>query len=206
MPPLAGKTLEEATKALELMGTQPAVKRIYDPKSTPGAVLSTDPSPGSPLTMTPTLTVAGAPGSAPLSGLKGIGNCGPISSGSVNGTKVTNGLRCAVGHNPTTTYWILDRTVARLQGTIGIDDSSDTAATARITITADGKPLLDQDIAYGQSANLDADITGVLRLEVTVTETSTSKKSGTSGTTYVVLGNAVVLGSAAAIAALGGTP
>ncbi|WP_254678871.1 NPCBM/NEW2 domain-containing protein [Arthrobacter sp. 24S4-2] len=124
----------------------------------------------------------------------------------MNGTKVTNGLRCAISHVPATTYWILGRSVARLQGTVGIDDSSDTGAKAKVTITADGKPLLDQDIAYGQSANLDADITGVLRLEVTVTDASTSKKSGTSGTTYVVLANAVVLGSAAAIAALGGTP
>ena len=208
MPSIVGKDVSEASKTLALLGAQPTVKRIFDAKAGPGSVLSTDPAPGSPLTATPTLTVASTPASAPLSSLKGTGSCGSVTSGSVNGTSLTTGIRCESYSKEETTFWILGRGLSRLKGVVGIDDSSDSSSRVKVTVTADGKPLVDQVVSYGQSVNLDADVSGVLRLEVTVSDANagTGSNSSSNKTPYLTIGNAVVLGSEEAVAALGLTP
>ncbi|MDP9905604.1 PASTA domain-containing protein [Arthrobacter bambusae] len=208
MPEIVGKDVGEASKSLAALGAQPIVKRIFDAKAGPGSVISTDPASGSPLTAAPTLTVASTPASSPLSALKGTGSCGSVTSGSVNGTAITTGVRCAGYSKEETTFWILGRGLSRLKGVVGIDDSSNSKARVKVTITADGKPLVDQEISYGQSVNLDADVSGVLRLELKVSDANagTGSNSSSNETPYLTIGNAVLLGSEEAVAALGLTP
>jgi hypothetical protein len=204
MPPLAGKPVEEATRTLSALGAQASLKRVYDSKVSPGTVLETVPAPGVVLNATPELTVAGAPASATLSSLKAEGSCGAVSSGSVNGTTITDGVKCDAGPEVATTFWILGRELARLRATVGVDDTADPGARVKVVISADGRVLLERELGYGESADVDEDITGALRLEVKVSRGGPA--SAKSSREIVLLGNAVLLGSTEAIAALGSAP
>ncbi|MGJ3191238.1 PASTA domain-containing protein [Paenarthrobacter sp. FR1] len=198
MPDLAGKTLDEGSRALSSMGAQPLVNRVYDPKTATGTIISSVPGSGAALTAAPTLVVAGAPDSIPLASFKASGSCGTISSGSVNGTPLTSGVSCSARREAATTFWILGRTLNRIQATVGFEDRAEKNSRAKVKITADGNVILDKELAYGDGEKLDADVTNVLRLEIEVTATS----PGTSSSNSIVLGNATLLGSADAIAAL----
>ena len=198
MPDLGGKLLDEATQALAAMGAEPAVKRVYEASAKPGTILGTEPKSGDTLTVAPLLTVAASPGTAPLSSLQDGGSCRSISSGSADGIPITDGVSCSADSNSSTTYWILGRTLSRLKMTVGLDDSSEPSSRAKVTITVDGKALMDRELAYGESTNIDSDIAGALRLEVVVTSVSSSSSRGPA----VVLANATVLGSSEAIDAL----
>lgn len=204
-PDLVGKSLEDATTALADMGAQPAVKRVYEANAQPGNVLRSDPQPGQPLTAAPTLTVAAAGSTARLTDLKSTGDCGSTSSGTVNGTQITDGVSCTARDEPRPTYWILGRSLNRLKATVGLTDSSDQSARAHVQITADGRPLLDRDFGYGESAPLDADISGVLRLDVSVSTVGGNRSTSSYNNPSAVLANAVVLGSADAVNALNGS-
>jgi hypothetical protein len=204
MPPLTGKPVDEATRTLSAFGAQASLKRIYVPEASPGTVLETSPAAGSVLNATPELTVAGAPASAALSSLKANGSCGAVSSGSVNGTAITDGVKCSAGPDVATTFWILGRELARFKATVGVDDTADPGARVKVVISADGRVLFDRELGYGESADVDEDITGALRLDVKVSKGgSTSAKSSRES---VLLGNAVLVGSTEAIAALGSVP
>jgi hypothetical protein len=206
MPNLTGQSLDEATRVLGAMGAQPTVERIYDSKADPGTVLNTDPATGSALTPTPALTVASAPASAPLSSLEADGDCRTVEVGSVNGTSITDGFSCAAGEKLSSTFWIVGRDFARFKATIGIDDNADPETRARVRITIDGAALLDEVIPYGQSVDLDSDITGALRLQVEVSNAGATTETANSSSRSVLLGDTVVLGSAEAIAALDSAP
>lgn len=204
MPPLAGKPVDEATRTLTALGAQASLKRIYAPEASPGTVLETSPAPGAVLNATPELTVAGAPASAALSSLKTNGSCGAVSSGSTNGTAITDGLKCSAGPEVATTFWILGRELSRLKATVGIDDTADPGARVKVVISADGRVLFERELGYGESADVDEDISGALRLDVKVSRGGpTSAKSSRES---VLLGNAVLIGSTEAIAALGSVP
>lgn len=199
MPDLTGKSLDEASRTLSSMGAQPLVNRVYDPKTTTGSIISSVPGSGAALTATPTLVVAGAPDSLPLSTFKASGSCGTISSGSVNGTPIASGVSCTARRDASTTFWILGRTLNRLQAVVGFEDRADKTSRAKVKITADGNVILDKEISYGDGDKIDADVTNVLRLEIEVTA---STATGSSSSSSIVLGNATLLGSAEAIAAL----
>lgn len=203
MPELSGKSVDEAARALTGMGAQASLKRVYDPKAKPGTVLETDPAPGAELNATPILTVAGAATSVPLSSLDASGDCGTVSSGTVNGTAITDGFRCSAREKASSTFWILGRKAARLTAAVGIDDSQARDSRAHVRILADDRVLLDREFRYGESANLDADVTDALRLDVEVFKIGSAAKTSSES---VLLGNAILLGSAEAIAALGSTP
>lgn len=203
MPELIGKPVDEATRAITAMGAQPSLKRIYDPKAKAGTVLETDPAPGSVLNANPSLTVAGAASSVPLSSLKASGDCGTTSSGTVNGTTITDGLRCSAREKASSTHWILGRKAAQLRATVGLEDSEAKETRVSVRILADDRVVLDREFAYGESASVDADVSGALRLDVEVTKIGKAERFGSE---YVLLGNAILLGSAEAMAALGATP
>ncbi|WP_458115964.1 PASTA domain-containing protein [Arthrobacter sp. D2-10] len=204
MPDLTGETLEEATRILAAMGAQPVVERTYDGSADAGTILKTDPATGAVLIPTPMLIVASAPASESLSSLEGDGDCNAVASASVNGTTITDGVSCRVGEEMSKTFWLLGRDLAGLKAIVGIEDGADPGSRAKVKISADEAVLLDQELAYGQSVELDADITGALRLEVEVSRTADT--AGNLSRYSVLLGDAVVVGSAEAIAGLEVTP
>lgn len=145
MPPLAGKPVDEAMRTLSALGAQPSLKRVYAPGASVGTVLETLPVPGVLLNASPELTVAGAPASAALSSLKAHGSCGAVSSGSVNGTAMTDGVKCSAGQEAATTYWLLGREHARLKATVGVEDTADPGARVKVDISTDGRVLFEKE-------------------------------------------------------------
>lgn len=201
VPDVMAKTVEDATKELVALGAEPTIKRVYQPGATQGVVVAVDPAVGSPLRTDPVLTVAGSADGLALSEVRSSGSCSTITSGTVNGAKITNGVSCNASTSPSTTFWILGRAADRLRGVVGIDDKSGTDVRARIRIVADGREVFNEVLAYGQSKNLDVELVGVLRLEVLVEKVGTTSSSGYSSSS-VVLGEAVLLGSDEALAGI----
>lgn len=189
MPDLNGKPLDEASRALAALGSRPTIRRSYVAGAQAGAVISTDPLPGTTLVEEPVLIVASGAATVPLETVKVTGSCGSKSGGTVNGNKTSTGVSCTARITQSSASWIISRAAARLQATVGLDDASDPGATVRIKIVADSQTILDKAFKYGQSANVDADVSNVLRLEVTVSRTDKN-----SGSAEVVLANAVLAG------------
>lgn len=200
MPVLAGKSLDEASAALAAIGARPAITRVYSPTVKAGSVISTDPAGGAALTADPALVVSGDASTMPLSSVRSLGGCDQISSGSVDGVKIGNGIECRVSDTRTTGVWILLKAAGRLQGTLGLEDGSPPDAKAHVTLTADGRTIVDQDVAYGTSLPVDADMTGVLRVQLDVSQVTAPTSSSTP---RLVFANAAVLGSTEAIASIG---
>lgn len=189
MPDLTGKSLDEASRVLTALGSRPSIKRSFVAGTPTGAVVGTDPLPGAALTREPVVTVASGAATLPLATVNDTGSCSSKSGGSVNGNKTSTGISCGARSVQTSSSWIISRAASRLQATVGLDDASDPLATAQIKIVADSQTILDEAIKYGQSVNLDADVSNVLRLEVIVTRTDKN-----SGSAEVVLGDALLTG------------
>lgn len=204
MPELAGNTVDQATEQLARMGASPKILRVYDAKATPGTVLSSDPAKGAPLPAEPTLNVAAIPATVAFSALPATGSCGPATNGSVNGLIFSSGIVCSASDTESTSYWILGRKLARLHGTIGIEDNSDPRSKVTVKIAADGKNVFVADIAYGQSQEVDLDISNILRLDQTIALQDPDKDLQEKP--KVVWADATVYGSTQAITSMGLTP
>lgn len=198
MPDLQSKTLAEAMSTLVTMGARPSVSRQYSPTIAPGSVISSTPTAGEELIAEPTLIVSGATATISLSSIRSVGDCSSTSNRTVNGIKVGNGISCSTGRIPGEEAWIIARAAGRLQGVLGIDDQAKPGTTAHIRLTADDRTIVDQDLAYGQSVNVDADVSGALRLQLTVT-------TNDPGYPKVIFGNAALLGAADALATIDGS-
>lgn len=189
MPDLAGKSLEEASSVLAAQGSRPSIRRSFVAGAEAGAVISTEPLPGSALTEEPTLLVASGAATLPLATVKRAGSCDSKSGGTVNGDKTNTGISCQARSTQTSSSWIISRAAARLRATVGLDDASDPLATAQVRVVADGQAIFDEAIRYGQSLSLDEDVANILRLEVTVFRTDQHP-----GSAEVVLADCLLMG------------
>jgi hypothetical protein len=195
VPDLVGRDADEARTTLLQLGAQFEQQQVFDPGAAEGTVLAVDPPVGSPLTGTIRVTVAGPAASIFVSDLDAIeGGC---SSGetSINGTDFANSLLCSVGSYESSTAFLLDRVTTSLDATVGISDTSDTDATARLVVLGDGRELGAVDLRYGESRPLSVRTDGVLRLELRYTAIG-------EGSGQLALGDARVTGGPDGISTL----
>lgn len=84
----------------------------------------------------------------------------------------------------------LGRAYTRLTATVGqADTSEDTSDTLRFLVFGDGEELQRVQVTFGQAMEIDADVTGVLRLRI---ETQNLSTDDTSGTAIAVWGTPTV--------------
>lgn len=177
MPELSGQTEEAARGVLQTMGADIAVERRFVPGMDPGVVIETTPQPGAPLPQRVNIVIAAPAQQAYLADVKHEGTCSTAQL-QANGVQFAHGLRCDASTQPKSAVWLLNRRVQQLVGTLGIDDDSDPGTTYAVRVIADGKVLLDLVLAYGETRPLDHPVAGVLRLEVSMTRTDTSRNRG----------------------------
>ena len=196
VPDVVGTDAEDAVQVLRDLGSTVRQVARYSPGTPEGTVLAVEPAAGSPLPQEAVLTVSGPASSIFLAQVdRAQGSCNS-GEAPVDGRPYDNSVLCSPGTSESTTAWLLDRQVSSLEGVVGLADSSDPAATARVRIAVDDRVLLDTEVAYGATTPIALDVTGGLRLTVTY---STANRSSTG---RLVLGDVRLVGDPAGIDAL----
>lgn len=113
----------------------------------------------------------------------------------LNGEAFPDSLRCRTGtiDRPQTGVWLLNRQAQALSGVVGVDDKGKSDASAEISVIGDGEILGTFSTSYAEPVEVNLDVTGVLRLEITTTSATRAD---------VVLGTWLVKGTGDEIAAL----
>lgn len=179
MPDTVGKNVADAREQLDKLGAQVRVIRRYDPAQPEGTVLGATPAAGAPLTASVELVVASPPSSVYLGQLDLVeGSCSDQAQ-TVNGTEYSAGVVCQSRENSANdSVWLLNRKVNQFKAVVGQSDDSDPGSTVAWAVYGDGKLLTQGTSAYGQAAPIDVNVTGMLRLTVSVTLTSRPENAG----------------------------
>ncbi|MGW0037885.1 PASTA domain-containing protein [Gordonia sp. NPDC003376] len=200
MPQLTGQSGQELSVALQKLGAEVAIVKRYQPGAAPGSVVASTPVQGQSLPTNVELVVAEAGTSVYLRKISSAGSGCSSGTYSLNGKDYQNSLACSAGSRQSSNYeWVTKRAADQLTATVGISDTDDDrAAAARVDVFADGRRVASVTAGYGTTVELDATITGALRLSIVVTRVSPGTDSLSA-----VLGDARLIGSADAIKRLG---
>lgn len=191
MPKLAGVVEARARTTLQEQGAEVSIVREYEGSAEVGTVLRSSPTEGEPVTEEVTLVIAAPPASVALGEIESSGSCSR-GSAAINGTEFATATTCSAYSGGSEAVWLLNRRVAQLTATVGVEDHSDPKATVRLTVTGDGKRLYRREFTYGTDQPLNIKLKGVLRLVIAITRTDPG-----SGSSTFALGDAALLGAQA---------
>ena len=205
VPDVVGWAVHDALAEFSRFGARVTVESSYVPAEPAGQVLEVDPTDGL-LPGEVTLTVTAPAAALDLLGLE------PVEQGcartedpiEVDGGRFAGGLLCTVGSDELTTAWNLGRRADRVTLTTGISDVGDIAGAATVLVRADGDVRATAEVAFGESALIDVDVSDVLRLEIVVVPPSEEIRDEWSMRVEVAVVDASVLGGADEIDMLAG--
>lgn len=172
LPDVVDKTLSDATNTLEALGVDVTTTDVLDETKTDGTVLAQDPKAGGPLPDSVTLQVARQPVSTYLSDLEPVEGSGYASAASVSGQAYPHSVITTPSDYsdalPVDVGYDLGRHYRRVKATVGLTDDAPSNAQVRVEILGDGRSLFSQTVGLGTAAPIDIDVTGVLRLTLSV--------------------------------------
>jgi serine/threonine protein kinase len=169
LPSLTGKSLSDATAALTPLGVSYDVKEVLDSKHPDNTVLGQTPAAGTSASHV-TLTVSRVPVATYLADIGSLGDGPSTQPVQISGTTYAHALSGQPYCNSSVTWeYDLGKSYRKLDGLVGLTDSSDSSATMRFEITADGRQVFATTAALGKPHRLSVDLTGVLRLQITTT-------------------------------------
>jgi hypothetical protein len=150
------------------------------------------------------LKVGAPPAQLDLTSVDTVENDCSSGAQTANGQSFPSGLSCSAPRTSsssttswTTNVYIVARNVDSIEATVGQSDRSTPGSVVRFRVVGDGRELATVDVAYGESKQIKASLSGVLRLELSVTTISSPADSYSSA--YAIWGNPVVIGSPDAI-------
>ncbi|MGK2321278.1 PASTA domain-containing protein [Gordonia rhizosphera] len=195
MPNFAGRNGQQLAVDLQKLGAQVEVVSQYRPGSRPGTVISSDPRPGASLPSSVRLTVAQPGSSVYLAKLSAISSSCSSGKYSLNGKDFDNSTACSSSSDGNAQYeWLTNRVADQLTASVGISDEDTPGTAVRVDVLADGRPVGHVVARYGSTSELNAIVTGALRVTLVVTRLSPGDDS-----VSVVLGDARLIGNADAI-------
>jgi hypothetical protein len=149
------------------------------------------------------LRVVGAPSSVFLSALDPVeGGCSEVDSAAIGGSSVGNSLTCSPSRDtPVIAEYVLNKRVAFLQLTAGVDDRSQSPSPILVRVLVDGRVAAERKVPFGQAAALKVPVNGALRLRIEVTAPDLPAECCPTSPT-AILGDARLVGAADAIDAL----
>jgi hypothetical protein len=179
---VVGLNLADATAKLRQSGKTVTVKEVIDTTKPDGTVINATPS------ATPndvTVTVARGPVVRFLDTIAAIS--GGVSWGTVDvsGTPHPHSTSASMGSSSGCQADIIDydlgRDYRRLQVLTGLTDTSPTDLRVRFDLFVDGSPVGTVDSGFGEDHPLDVDVTGALRLRLSMSYLSGSTSCGGAG-------------------------
>ncbi len=198
VPGIKGRTAAEVTAELSALGVEVLYTSQYRAGAAGGSVLGIDPAPGKALPDRVTLTVAQTPGSVMLSTISAINGGGQTGSVDLDGTSYPSSTVFDAYTEAADHEWLISRVVDSVEGTVGIPDTSDPDASAKVEVLADGTLVERLTVRYGKTVTMRATVTGALRLSFRITSTSPDED-----TTDVAFGDVKLIGGADALKKLG---
>ena len=203
VPELLGRTEAEAIAALEALGADVEIERLFVPGRPVGTVSATDPAPGAALPKLLRLTVVSTGSSLPLTELDPVeSDCGS-GEVAIAGTEYASGLSCSVYSNasgPSRVEYDTGRDFNELRATAGIEDSADdTMLRVRYVVLVDGRRAFEREVRFGEAVPISVDVTGALRVAIEVTAVGGDPER--SSYTSAALGDPQLVGSPDAVQA-----
>jgi PASTA domain/NPCBM/NEW2 domain len=187
MPDLQNATVDDAKAQLTSAGitSDPVIVEQKDATVAPGLVVEQEPSAGSNVTAsdTVTLTVSALPDLAYLSDLRASDGSFRTGVASIKGVPYTHGVlqSQSAGSSPQKTTFTLSSHYSQLKGVVGLDDSFTGGASVQVEIfDQDNKSLFKKTVKVGLPVTIDIPVTGVIQLTLEATDLlSTVSNSGT---------------------------
>jgi hypothetical protein len=167
IPAVVGTDLTEAVRALQVLGAEVVVRRVYRDGVPADQVLEVAPAAGRPVPARVTVTASATAATMDLTELTAIEtDCSRDNDFTVNGISRATGLICRGGAEFATAVYLLGRKTARLTATLGQPDAVAPGQRMVLQIVADGKVVDSAVIGYGDSKDVSISTAGVLRLEL----------------------------------------
>jgi len=203
--PALGQTDAAATQTLlqDTYGATVTLTEVFDPASTVGTVISTDPVADGTLLLPAavTLTVSGAGTEVFLDEVAVVDSptC-EQGAAKVNTYQSAHAMYCSFSNysdagDANNISYDINRSASLLRFTAGLDDSSPADGRVRIVVYGDGNKLWERDYGLGESSDEAIPVAGVLRLQVEMVFIS-----GSNIYTYGVLADARLAGDSTQIA------
>lgn len=201
VPRFAGRSADDVLADLDQLGAEVETRAVYVPDVPVGQVASIKPVPGTLLPVAVTVVIAAEPDTLMLSDVVAVeDNCYSGDSDSIAGQTFNYLITCDAYEDPESSSWVVKRAAYRLTGTAGVLDSGDPGERMLVEVIGDGTVLQTLDVSYGQSAGIDIDLRGVLRLSIRYRTLGTDEDGDGYGT--VGLGRLRLLGDASLLKTL----
>lgn len=198
VPDVTGKLLSDAMNELQGIGLTVTSTDVLDDTKTDGTVIGQDPAAGSSLGTAVTLKVARKAVGTFIADLTPVEGGVATETANVSGQAYAHSVlleTCSDCTQGVSAGYDLGRHYQRLKGTLGLRDDAPSSVNVKFEILADGRSLLAQTIALGQAVPVDVDVTGTLRLTLSVTVVNPSGSSNV----YAVFGDLETLGAASEV-------
>lgn len=166
MPDLVSKALSQTRPCCAAPGTTVETTETLDETAVDGTILTQTPAPGTqPIPAVVQVTVARQSVTSYLKDLEAIESSMSADSTEVDGQVFPHALIGSL-YSDRSARHALGRDYRRFVATVGLaDDSPDSNAKATFEVFADGRKIFDETVGYGATAEIDLDVTGVLRLQ-----------------------------------------
>ena len=184
VPDVTNSAFGDVEKQLTDLGFTVKEIPVFDESLIDGVITKQDPPPGAANAGTVTLTVARRPAVQFLSDLEDV-SPGYVSAD--RGTQKSNGISYAHGilvdtfGSPGELEYDLSRQYRQLIGEVGLDDAADTGSVVKLEMYGDERRLADYTLIFGTTTPVDIDVTGILRLRLSI--------SALEGRSQTVLGD-----------------
>ena len=167
VPDVVGTEVTEAVQALQLLGAEVAVRRVYRDGVPADQTLAVTPGVGEPISARVELIASAPPSTMDLTELRPLeSNCSRATNLIVNGAQHATGLTCRASRDFATAVYLLGRHTAKLTATIGQPDTAEPGHRVLIEIVTDGNVVVSESLAYGEAKQVTVSTEGVLRLEL----------------------------------------
>lgn len=170
---VVGTSIAEALGDLQDAGFEVTEVEVIDESVADGQVTGAVEQPDGSVV----LTVARPPVTRFLEQVRAVTGSPDGPTFNVSGVTYTHGVEVLPCSTQTIGY-DLGRDFRRFQATAGVLDDAPSDARVRIEIVRDGQILSTNDLGLGDTAAIDIDVTGALRLEITATKIAGSQCFG----------------------------
>lgn len=200
VPEVVGGDVTEATRALQSLGADVVVNRVYRAGKPSDEVIQVSPAAGSPVPAKVVLTATTPPAELALTELRPVqSRCRTDSDVPVNGTVVTAAVTCRPrGGDFVGASYLLGRRTAQLTAVLGQADTAEPGSTVLLEIVGDGKVLASVKVPYANSQQVTVATAGVVRLELRAK--LTPAPAACCPDTSAVFGDVALVGGAAELA------
>ena len=167
VPDVFGQSIGDALEVLENLGFEVAQNEILTEEVPNGEILAQDPPAGTENAGTVSLDVAKRPVVVQLIDLQPV-STSRVNSGSYDSNGQAFDKSLLFYRNNSAIEYNLSRSYRRFVTTIGVEDTADIDVVVRLNILGDGAILETRDYGFGETVDVNLDVTGLLRLGIDI--------------------------------------